>query len=374
VLARSDDRGLTWRAIYDLAKAHNHDMDPVRFINVCPRHVSAGSCEGLPSSDRDMVLFWGSGAYRKSDPYLACVPVAQIEDKAAIHYFAGLDDTGRPIWDADSTAAAPLFFDNRIGELSVAWIEPIRRWVLLYNGGLQGVCLRMAEKPWGPWTQPSYILDRDFMTEQDWAGAYGPYIVERFTSGDPNRCTIRYMMSAWNPYQAFLLQSDLGRPISPPARLETVCLMPAEGDWHTSSQDTFRPFELRGCPYVTTYAQGGDAAKGLTWTWLPQDTNHVNLEFRLHGGHAEVLLVEGDAQIPTQGDPAILYPLIRGGQYGPVLHRAAGRDSNETEVNVSWDLSGYNDRRLKVLVIDWLTESWGFISVSEMHLLRVARQ
>jgi hypothetical protein len=232
----------------------------------------------------------------------------------------------------------------------------------------------MAEQPWGPWTPATYFLDRSFMTEQDWAGAYGPYIIERFTSGDPNRRTIRCMMSAWNPYQAFLLQFDLGRPIAPPAHLETVSLLPAEAGWHTSSQGVFRPFERGGCPYVTTYAQGGEAAKGLTWTWLPQDTNNVCLEFRLHGGHAEVLLVEGPTEIPTQGDPALLYPLIRAGQYGPVLHRAKGRDSNETEVNVSWDLSGYNDRRLKVLVIDWLTESWGFISVSQMRLLRAARQ
>jgi len=370
VLARSDDRGLTWRVIYDLAKASNHDMEPVRFINVCMRQVPAVTWEGLPGADRDRVLLWGSGAYRKSDLFLACIPVAQIEDKAALRYFAGLDSTGRPTWDADSTAASPLFFDNRIGELSVAWIEPLGRWVLLYNAGLQGICLRMAEQPWGPWTQATYILDREFMTEQDWAGAYGPYIVERFTVGDPNRCTLTYMTSAWNPYQAFLMRSDLGRPIPPAAHVEAIPLLPADEGWHTSSQDVFRRFERGGCPYITTYAKGGDAAKGLTWTLLPHDANNVNLEFRLHGGHAEVLLLQGSAEIPTQGDPALLYPLIRSGQYGPVLHRIKGRDSNETDVNVSWDLAGYQEPWLKVLVIDWLNEPWGFVSVSQMRLIR----
>jgi len=124
------------------------------------------------------------------------------------------------------------------------------------------------------------------------------------------------------------------------------------------------------CPYVTTYAKGGDAAKGLTWTFLPQDTHKVNLEFRLHGGHAEVLLLQGSVEIPTQGDPTLLYPLIRAGRYGPVLHRSKGRDSNETDVNVSWDLAGYQEPWLKILVIDWLNEPWGFVSVSQMRLTR----
>jgi len=41
-----------------------------------------------------------------------------------------------------------------------------------------------------------------------------------------------------------------------------------------------------------------------------------------------------------------------------------------TEVTVSWDLAGYHDPQLKVVVIDWLTESWGFLSVSQMRLIR----
>lgn len=370
VLARSDDLGFTWRVIYDLARAGNHNLDAVKFINVCPRRVAAGACDGLPNADRDTILLWGSGPYRKSDLFLACVPAAQLEDKSAIRYFAGLDGTGRPTWDAEPAAAAPLFFDNRLGELSVAWVEPVGRWVLLYNAGMQGVALRMAEKPWGPWTPPAYILDRAFMAEQEWAGAYGPYIVERFTAGGAGRCTLTCMMSAWNPYQAFLVQFTLGRPIPPAIHTEAIPLLAAGPGWQTSSPDAFRRFTERGCPYVTTYAKGGDGVKGLTWTWLPQDTNNVTLEFRLHGGHAEVLLVGGNEDIPVQGDPALLYPLVRAGQYGPVLHRARGADSNETDVNVTWELAGCQESRLKVLVIDWLSEPWGFISVSQMRLTR----
>ena len=374
VLARSDDGGLTWQVVYELAKAKNHDMDPARFINVCMREVSTKTCEGLPYTDGGVVLLWGSGAYRKSDPYLACAPVGQIESKEAIRYFAGLDSNGRPTWSEDSDAAAPLFFDNRLGELSAAWIDAIGRWVLLYNAGLQGIAIRMAEHPWGPYTQATYILDRDFMTEQGWAAAYGPYLIERFTGGDPNRCILTYMVSGWNPYQAFLAQSDLGQPTPYPAHTEAIPLLPATEGWHTSSPDTFKQFDLQGCPYVTTYGKGGDAATGLTWTWLPQDANNVRLEFRVHGGHAEVLLIEGPADIPTAGSLSLLYQSIRGGTYGAVLHRTKGCDSNETEVTVSWDLAGCRDQRLKVLVIDWLTEPWGFVSISQMRLIRVSAQ
>jgi hypothetical protein len=40
-------------------------------------------------------------------------------------------------------------------------------------------------------------------------GAYGPYLIAPFISGDESQVTIYYLMSIWNPYQVLLMRSTL---------------------------------------------------------------------------------------------------------------------------------------------------------------------
>ena len=48
-----------------------------------------------------------------------------------------------------------------------------------------------------------------------WGGAYGPYIMARYTAGDSSRCRIYYTMSTWNPYQVVVMRSDLRLAVPP---------------------------------------------------------------------------------------------------------------------------------------------------------------
>jgi hypothetical protein len=121
--------------------------------------------------------------------------------------------------------AAPLFQHDVVSEFSVAYSEPVRRYVMLYNS---------ATLPWGPWSEGEVIFEprRDkgygyFMhipsnieserkdtvhdpgRENEYGGEYGPYIMARFTQGKAGRCRIFYTMSTWNPYHVVVMQSDL---------------------------------------------------------------------------------------------------------------------------------------------------------------------
>ncbi len=211
VLARSDDDGRTFKLLYELSRG--------KFINVA--FWPAG----------EWLYVYGSGEYRKSSVCLARVRPADLGDRSRIEYFAGTGPKGALRWSGKEADAVPLFHQDQVGEFSVAYLPPVRRYIMLYNASKpRGITLRSAEQPWGPWSAGTVIFDPDrdhgyghFMhisakakkkddglsdpkREAEWGGEYGPYLMARYTSG---ACRIYYTMSTWNPYQVVVMQSDL---------------------------------------------------------------------------------------------------------------------------------------------------------------------
>lgn len=215
VLAVSADNGKTFRQVYSLSTA--------KFIN-----VSFWQADGW-------LYIFASGPYRKSSPYLARVRPTQIEDKAALQYFTGLDSHSHPEWGTTEDSAAPLFVHNVLGEFSVAYVKQVGRYVMLYNStDPRGIIMRSASKPWGPWSDATMIFEpwRDngyghFMhippkfnkgvddhlsdpgREDTWGGEYGPYIISRYTKGKKGECRLYFTMSTWNPYQVMVMTTQL---------------------------------------------------------------------------------------------------------------------------------------------------------------------
>jgi DUF1680 family protein len=214
VLASSHDDGLTFKLLHELSRN--------KFIN-----VSMVLHDGW-------VYIYGSGEYRKSSPYLARVKPAEIGDKSKMSYFTGLSAEGEPRWSSEEPDAAILFRHDTIGEFSVAYLEPVKRFVMLYNAGEpRGITMRSAKTPWGPWSDGTVIFDpwrdnaygrfmhisvkfkdtKDSLSDSnrsdEWGSEYGPYIMPRFTTGANGSCRIYYTMSTWNPYQVVIMHSDL---------------------------------------------------------------------------------------------------------------------------------------------------------------------
>ena len=227
VLAASDDDGRTFRCLYELSTDE--------FLEVSMAEVAPDQVKELPFSV-NTVLIWGSGEYRASNPYLACVPSDKISDKSTLRYFAGLDESGKPIWKTSETDAVPLFEHRQIGEFSVVWCHQLNHWLMLYNSmNPRGIVFRSATVPWGPWSDIEVIFDpvrdgyRKFMhtpsrrdgnddglsdpgRETAPGGEYAPYMLKRYFRGNSKRCTIYFTLSTWNPYQVVLMRADIGYP------------------------------------------------------------------------------------------------------------------------------------------------------------------
>src|SRR5581483_4804765 len=135
----SADDGRTFKVLYELSRD--------RFIN-----VSFWSADGW-------LYVYGSGDYRKSSVSLARVRPADIGDRSALRYFAGTGADGEPKWSAKEADAAALFRHDVVGEFSVAYLEPVKRYVTLYNATKpRGITLRSAPTPWGPWSEGTVIF------------------------------------------------------------------------------------------------------------------------------------------------------------------------------------------------------------------------
>jgi len=101
VLTKLNDNNMDFTYIYTLSTN--------KFLNVQVEAVNNSDIAGLPKSTGKGLLIWGSGEYRKSNPYLAYMPLESIEDRSSILYFKGIDNNGLPIWSKNEEEAAPLF-------------------------------------------------------------------------------------------------------------------------------------------------------------------------------------------------------------------------------------------------------------------------
>ena len=209
---------------------YRYDLSRNKFLTVAPVVIEQ-TVAGLPEGATSGVLLWGTGQYRRSNPYLAYVPLSGIEDPKALRYYAGLDESGLPRWSKDESNAAALFEQPCVGEISVAWNPFIRKWLMLYNCR-RNIIVRVSGSPWGPWSSPQVLFNgwrddgychfihaswlskwcdavNDFGRGFTSGGSYGPYMIPGYFKGDEKTTTIYFVLSTWNPYQVVLMKSTL---------------------------------------------------------------------------------------------------------------------------------------------------------------------
>ena len=176
----------------------------------------------------------------------------RIGEAGSIFYLSGLTE-GIPEWSETESDAIRIIdttpnpgdtlpdgspSEGCIGEVSVHYSEVAEAWLALTNCGYDKIQLWTANTPWGPWSEePTVLFDAGedegychFM-HVDWdiqecdnvqdpgrdrgvdsnGHAYGPYVLERFTTGDASSFTLYYVMSTWNTYNVHVMTVDLQR-------------------------------------------------------------------------------------------------------------------------------------------------------------------
>lgn len=209
-LAYSTDNGENWSVV-------------PRMVRAVSGAVPTG--EGAPAADprwgrAQMSSFVVSGEYlyeylttpgRQGAPILARVPLAGsptpadlasgvpataggVLDPGAYEYFS------HGSWVKDVSAASYVL-PGPASEMSVQWNDYLHRYVAMYSTGLTSVLIRTAERPEGPWSEPTTLVNYSTIP-----GAYGGFQHPWSTGKD-----LYYTLTTWNAYNVFLVHTDLSQ-------------------------------------------------------------------------------------------------------------------------------------------------------------------
>jgi CubicO group peptidase (beta-lactamase class C family) len=97
----------------------------------------------------------GPSAYVPDDGIvLARVARSKISERLSYEFFAGLDESGRPLWNSRIEVREPVFrFPGRCARVDVVYDPAIRRYLMALAFDRKGGWgLFDAPEPWGPWT------------------------------------------------------------------------------------------------------------------------------------------------------------------------------------------------------------------------------
>lgn len=176
-MAYSDDDGETWATPAEATWREANGFEQVAFAVADGALYSFGIPEGR----------FGGVRLRRCAPERILTP-------DAYEYWDGTQ------WGAEHASAATLV-PAPVGELSVMWSEPHRRWLMMYlDEKRRAVMLRTATKVTGPWGKAQVVVTAD-----DYPGLYAPYIVP----GTEIDADLYYTMSQWDPYNVFLMHTKI---------------------------------------------------------------------------------------------------------------------------------------------------------------------
>lgn len=291
-----------------------------RFLNVSVSHDPRSA---------DIVWIFGTGPYRRSPIYLAKVSASELDN------FGKWSFRTRDGWAGDESKAVPVV-TSQIGELSVRYVPAAEKWLMTYQrsrgtGKSQGVYLRTADQPTGPWCDEIPLLEPDaergigfgqFMhaatqdvgfsdglampgRERDWGDPYGPYLVPEWCYREGDQLHVVHTLSTWNPYAVSLMDAVLAVP-NAEAATTVAATMPAT---HPAMPSTTLMPDLAlstggrelACEQhdgEVVYELPPDCASAST-TWSVGDT-HKWLTFKLTGDQATVRLTDENGNLLRQ--------------------------------------------------------------------------
>jgi hypothetical protein len=288
---------------------------------------------------------------------------------------------------AAEASAKPVIESTCVGELSARRHPTLDLILVAYNClEPRGVLLHAASEYAGPFSGPQLLVDVDVSKgvgyghafhsstsavgyddglseagrEEEWGGEYGPYIVPAWSGGGGGEAhDLVFTLSSWNPYQVHLMRAKLGPEGATYTREPKGRGLPkatlANGDFRkgdtsgwTAAGDAFVVFRgPDGEARLTTYVEPkGDRVKGKLWQEFTVDSTTSELRFQIHGGHARVVLLDGN----------------------DVVRESRGRNANEPELTVRWHLESLRGRKLRLQIEDDSAEPWGFVGVRGFEL------
>lgn len=203
--AKSTDGGKTW-TVMEGSKRTNTNPSTSDKLPTLPAHVRGAenfqmtAFAAPPAESNDPYVYvYGTPNGRSGQARLARFPKDSFAlfPGAAAHSDAEFY-TGSG-WSRSMSDAAPVL-DGRVSELSVMYHPEQDAWLALYEAP-QGVVVRKAATPEGPWSAPTTLVSRAQLGD-----LYGAFMFPHQV--DEN---LYWVATTWKDYNPVVYKTDLGR-------------------------------------------------------------------------------------------------------------------------------------------------------------------
>ena len=256
VMTVFEGSGAGFKGLYDLS------APSTRYGPACPTSPAGDGARfvnvQLQNGDDGYLYIWGTegGANNGRSPvYLARMPAADIATGHRLEYWHGHGFVA-----GSQQLATPLFTDRPapcMAQLGIQYNRDLDEWIMLYHcketpapaNHPDGIYMRTARNPWGPWSTPTTIFDPapDSRTESGYCyfiystqtgsfpkcppgspnrtlvhstkahvgDYYGPYFVANWTTGTAGTVTTRasttiyYTLDTFDPYGQLIMRSTI---------------------------------------------------------------------------------------------------------------------------------------------------------------------
>ncbi len=141
------------------------------------------------------VYAYGTTPGRGGAPFLSRVPEKSVPDLSAYEYYTPFGWLKNLPFLAIQVVWAPG------SEMSVAWNDYLKKFIMLYTDSFSNVVMRTADKPEGPWSLAKTIVSSTAVP----GGIYAPYI-HPWSSGRD----LYFTLSLWSNYSVMLMHTTLG--------------------------------------------------------------------------------------------------------------------------------------------------------------------
>jgi len=183
---KSTDGGKNWSMVSSLYFSGNSPFGQIGYFN--------------NTAKDGYVYMMGTQTGRSDNAHVARFKEEDIEDQEKYEYWSGSD------WVAGKEKYAAPVISDKVGELSIAWLENLGKWIVLYVNEPRGeITMRYADEITGPWSQSVRLLDAHKMS----SGApalYGSFIHPLSLKEESK---LYFVVSSWKPYNTFLMMTEL---------------------------------------------------------------------------------------------------------------------------------------------------------------------
>ena len=207
-MAYSTDNGENWEVVPEMARRISSAGDPGAAAPAVDDSWRPAQMSSFLTTDTHLYEYLTPSG-RQGAAILARAAVADspsaadLEDSTPLE--GVLDPDAYEYWDGDAEEWVPSIEDATTvlsapaSELSTMWNQHLGKYTAMYSRGFDSVVMRTADRPEGPWSAPTALIDYSMLP-----GVYGGFMHPWAEGRD-----LYYLVTTWNAYNVFLVRTDL---------------------------------------------------------------------------------------------------------------------------------------------------------------------